>query len=122
MTTFTPDVVDACVGPAACSRPGSRRSPPARARRPSRQKAGTQMACQPDWPLDTSCLPGWDPDPQKWTPEQQRGARLAGEMMWRLTAGRFGFCDELVRPASRGCYEYWHYQGGGALRPVLEGG
>lgn len=56
-----------------------------------------QPGCEP-WPLDTTCLTGWDDDPSGWTPEQKRAAELAGEIMNRLTAGFYGICVETVRP------------------------
>ncbi|MBB3665908.1 hypothetical protein FB384_004867 [Prauserella sediminis] len=54
------------------------------------------------WPLDPSCgcLPD---DPASWAPEHQRVVEAASEILWRLTAGRFGLCHDTVRPCRRNC-------------------
>ncbi len=76
--------------------------------------------CGP-WPLDTSCCPGWPDTPAEWTPEQQAAAEIATEVLWRLTAGRYGLCEELIRPCRRGCDS--PYSGPESLlRPVLDSG
>ncbi|MEU2134404.1 hypothetical protein [Streptomyces sp. NPDC018352] len=80
--------------------------------------------CGP-WPLDTSCCPGWPADPADWSPAQQAVAEIATEVLWRLTAGRYGLCEEVLRPCRKGCDEplpSLAYGGGGLLRPVLDNG
>lgn len=65
------------------------------------------------WPLEPGCgclAPGstnnstglspWE-GAKAWTPEQQHAVELATEILWRLTAGRYGLCKELVRPCRR---------------------
>uniref|UniRef100_UPI001FD0B240 hypothetical protein n=2 Tax=Streptomycetaceae TaxID=2062 RepID=UPI001FD0B240 len=76
------------------------------------------------WPLDTSCCPGWPGDPDEWSPEQQTAAEIATDVLWRLTAGRYGLCEEVIRPCRRACHESTPTlaYGNGLLRPVLDRG
>lgn len=69
------------------------------------------------WPVDTSCIPGWDalenPDapesadnPRVWTDaEQARAVSMAGQTLRLLTGFRVGGCPVTVRPAGRRCRE-----------------
>lgn len=66
------------------------------------------------WPLESNCgclapsetntteATQWG-GAKSWTPEQQHAVEVATEILWRLTAGRFGLCKETVRPCRRGC-------------------
>lgn len=59
--------------------------------------------CQP-WPLDPTCLPDdWSANPSEWTQGQRRAVEIASEYLWWLTAGRFGLCDEQIRPCLQPC-------------------
>lgn len=55
------------------------------------------------WPVDTdcSCLP--DPVVEPWCPQMRASVEVATEILWRLTAGRYGVCREIVRPCRRRC-------------------
>jgi hypothetical protein len=56
------------------------------------------------WPLDPNCLPtGWPADHTQMSPDQQAAHDAATELLWRLTAGRYGECSELVRPCRMDC-------------------
>lgn len=55
------------------------------------------------WPIDATCCPGWPADPAEWTPQHILSVEIATETLWRLTAGRYGLCPELVRPCRKGC-------------------
>lgn len=76
------------------------------------------------WPVDLACCPGWSADPAAWTPEQRTAVEIATDVLWRLTAGRYGLCEEVVRPCRKGCDEPSPTlaYGGGLLRPVLDAG
>ncbi|WP_435111315.1 hypothetical protein [Nocardiopsis synnemataformans] len=75
--------------------------------------------CQ-TWPLDPSCLcKGWSPNPGEWTAEQMRSVEMATELLWRLTAGTFGVCPQIVRPCRRSCPQPRH--GGGMQPAVIDG-
>lgn len=55
------------------------------------------------WPLlddGCGCLPT---DPAEMTLQQRYAVEIATETLWRLTAGRYGVCRELVRPCQRSC-------------------
>lgn len=65
------------------------------------------------WPLEPGCgclAPGavkngsgespWG-GAKAWTPEQTHAVELATEILWRLTAGRFGLCKEIIRPCRK---------------------
>lgn len=52
------------------------------------------------WPAAAECSP-LDADPAKWTAEQRNAVEVATEILWRLTAGRFGLCQETIRPCQR---------------------
>lgn len=73
------------------------------------------------WPVEAACLPGWDPDPAKWTPAQQIAVEVATETMWRLTGGRYGLCLETVRPCRRACATDG-YGTGSLLNPLNDSG
>lgn len=49
------------------------------------------------WPAQPGCS-GLDPDPSAWTSQHRRAVEAATELLWRLTAGQFGLCQELIRP------------------------
>lgn len=55
------------------------------------------------WPIDSTCCPGWPTDPADWEPQHVLAVEIATDTLWRLTAGRFGLCPELIRPCRRGC-------------------
>lgn len=55
------------------------------------------------WPIDTVCCPGWPDDVADWTPEHVLAVEIATDTLWRLTAGRYGLCPELIRPCRRAC-------------------
>jgi hypothetical protein len=55
------------------------------------------------WPLDTACCPGWPEDPEEWDDQHVLAVEIATDILWRLTAGRFGLCPELIRPCRRAC-------------------
>lgn len=92
-----------------------------------------EAPCQP-WPLDPTCMPPEWRDMSGWPPELERAHLIASEFMWRLTAGRFGWCCETIRPCRKGCpswvtmdmpagmyagpYGAW----GGPFTPLLIGG
>lgn len=67
--------------------------------------------CQP-WPVDMSGCKGWDPDPANWTDAQKQAIAWAGEILWRLTAGRYGTCRVKVRPCQKRCADPY---GGGEV-------
>src|SRR5690554_2148517 len=55
------------------------------------------------WPIPAQgcgCLPE---DPAAWDEVQRHAVEVATELLWRLTAGRFGLCWELVRPCPAPC-------------------
>ena len=70
------------------------------------------------WPVapGCGCLP---PDAKTWTPDQQHAVEASTEILWRLTAGRFGLCRETVRPCRRDCLPD---ACGGMPVPTLVGG
>jgi len=55
------------------------------------------------WPLDTTCCPGWPADPADWSPQHTLAVEIATDTLWRLTAGQYGLCPELIRPCRRAC-------------------
>jgi hypothetical protein len=77
--------------------------------------------CGP-WPLDLSCCPGWSENPAEWSPGQQAAAEIATDVLWRLTAGRYGLCEEVIRPCRDDCTDRAPAAVGGLLRPVLDAG
>lgn len=75
------------------------------------------------WPLDPmcGCLPTPDttsgepepPDAGDNLNEQQRSAiETATEILWRLTAGRYGLCQDFLRPCRRACRPVDPYRAG----------
>lgn len=53
------------------------------------------------WPLlddGCGCLPE---DPAEFDAQQRYAVEVATEILWRLTAGRFGVCRELIRPCRK---------------------
>ena len=38
-----------------------------------------------------------------WTPEQQHAVEAATEILWRATGGKYGLCQETIRPCRSGC-------------------
>ncbi|MFI6326572.1 hypothetical protein ACIBG8_54250 [Nonomuraea sp. NPDC050556] len=69
------------------------------------------MACTP-WPVDMSACKGWAADPGDWTPAQNQAVAWASEILWRLTAGRYGTCLVKVRPCMKRCTDMY---GGGEI-------
>lgn len=54
--------------------------------------------CQ--WPIDTACCPEWDEASEE---DREFVARVATELVWRLSGRRFGLCPVTVRPCRRTC-------------------
>ncbi|MFC1418732.1 hypothetical protein [Streptacidiphilus cavernicola] len=59
-----------------------------------------------DWPLDLECCPDWPGEDS--TDEQAKARaltaqRIASNRLRRLTAGRWGLCEEVVRPCRDVC-------------------
>lgn len=71
------------------------------------------------WPMESGCgcLP---PDATTWDELQIHSVEVATEILWRLTAGRFGLCRELVRPCGAPCRP--EAPGGRGFHPDLRGG
>ena len=76
--------------------------------------------CGP-WPLDLSCCPDWPDDPDQWSHGQRAAAEIATDVLWRLTAGRYGLCEEVIRPCRDDCTTRSSLDGG-LWRPVVESG
>lgn len=56
------------------------------------------MAAPCNWPLDTSCCPGW----AAFTPEVKDAATtFATDVLWALSGRQFGECPKTVRPCGR---------------------
>lgn len=70
------------------------------------------------WPMadDCSCLPA----PRDMDDQQRVAVESATEILWRLTAGRFGLCREIVRPCRRPCAPT--RAGGARMRPDVING
>ncbi|WP_206781986.1 hypothetical protein, partial [Bailinhaonella thermotolerans] len=73
------------------------------------------------WPIDPVWCPGWPADPADYTAAQAAAADVATELLWRLTAGRYGLRTDTVRPCRRGCLDGGAVADGGWMRPVLLG-
>lgn len=71
------------------------------------------------WPIDTDCCPGWSANSCDWEPRRLLAVEIATDLLWRLTAGRFGLCAGLIRPCGPACVEEGS---GGLLAPVLDEG
>ncbi|MEU6932880.1 hypothetical protein AB0A05_27400 [Streptomyces sp. NPDC046374] len=72
--------------------------------------AQAHMCCCP-WPIDASCCPDI-PGPGASAGEKDRFGRalaIASERLRRLTAGRYGLCEELIRPCKSPCNPYEQY-------------
>lgn len=54
--------------------------------------------CQ--WPIDVACCPEWEDAEEA---DREFVARVATELLWRLTSRRFGLCEVTVRPCRRAC-------------------
>lgn len=70
------------------------------------------------------CLPdGWSANPSEWSDAQRRAVELASETLWRLTAGRFGLCEQTVRPCLPACRPSRDdlLNGGGPVPAVRDG-
>lgn len=82
------------------------------------------------WPVEDGCCDGLSPDPTTWTPAQQTGVQIASDLLWRLTAGVYGLCREVVRPCRDTCEQFrspWSIfpgpiAAGGLLQPLLVDG
>lgn len=67
------------------------------------------------WPIDATCLPDtWDAEAL--SPEQVSAVAIASDMLWRLTAGRYGLCEVTVRPCRKAC------AGATVMAPVMSSG
>lgn len=63
------------------------------------------LTCQP-WPPDLTCLPpGWNLDPLQWTAQQQASFAIAQKLLTRMTAGKIGLCEIVLRPCRKFCAE-----------------
>lgn len=69
------------------------------------------------WPIDTDCSCFPDPGVEPWCPQMRAAVETATEILWRLTAGRFGVCREIVRPCRRKCRT--GHREGAVIRPQL---
>lgn len=78
--------------------------------------------CGP-WPVDLTCCPGWPEDPADWQPEHHLAVEIATDVLWRLTGGRYGLCEELIRPCRTACSSgrggALAWGAGGLLSPTL---
>lgn len=82
------------------------------------------------WPVDTSCIGGWDdaydpenPDAGGYSPAAKAAAvALAGQTMRMLTGYRVGGCPVTVRPCSSRCREATWQGRGRWMTPVQQGG
>lgn len=62
--------------------------------------AGAGGPCR-TWPVQRDCAGSCLPDDwSQWTPDHRIAVETATEILWRLTAGRFGLCRETVRPCA----------------------
>ncbi|RFU83608.1 hypothetical protein DY218_27255 [Streptomyces triticagri] len=77
--------------------------------------------CAP-WPIDPSCCPTWPDDEADWEPAHHAAAEVATETLWRLSAGRYGLCEEYIRPCRAACYTPKSGAGGGVLDPYIDNG
>lgn len=76
-----------------------------------------------DWPVDMACYDEWPQEAGQYTPAQARAVTLASMWLWRLTAGRYGTCTEIVRPCRSDCAgRPMGASGVGAWQPALYGG
>jgi hypothetical protein len=55
------------------------------------------------WPIDTECLSDWPEAACDWSTRHLLAVEIATDLLWRLTAGRYGLCAELIRPCRRSC-------------------
>lgn len=82
------------------------------------------------WPLLPDCAPCFDCDDVDSMDSQLRvSVEMATEILWRLTAGRFGLCREIVRPCRQDCYDpdrqtpsSYRYRSGRGMRPDIING
>ncbi|MFI7278518.1 hypothetical protein [Streptomyces sp. NPDC049879] len=96
--------------------------------------ADAPCRCLP-WPVDPECCPDWPGDdaPQADKDRAARAVRIASDRLRRLTAGRWGLCEEVLRPCNQPCgpgtgsdpWDRWPLQSpyaGGVLDPYVWGG
>lgn len=79
------------------------------------------------WPIDMDCCPSWPEAPCDWTPRHLLAVEIATAMLWRLTAGRYGLCVEVIRPCRESCADgdpglLTAVYGTGLMRPHVNGG
>jgi hypothetical protein len=79
------------------------------------------------WPIDMECCPEWPAEVCDWTPRHLLSVEIATDMLWRLTAGRYGLCVEVIRPCRESCVDgdpglLSSAYGSGLLRPYVNGG
>lgn len=58
------------------------------------------------WPLApdcSSCFEDCGHTPERMPPQLRAAVESATEVLWRLTAGRYGLCREIVRPCRQDC-------------------
>lgn len=72
------------------------------------------------WPLAEGCN-RFPADPDEWDDLMVWSVELATDILWRLTAGRFGLCPETIRPCRRRCSPV-HNGGGVGWTPDLVDG
>lgn len=66
--------------------------------------------CEP-WPINPLCCPDWPEDPQEWDEQHVEAASIATDILWRMTAGRYGLCAQKIRPCRKGCTPDGHGTG-----------
>lgn len=74
------------------------------------------------WPLVENCLTCMPLDPILMDAQQRHAVEAATEILWRLTAGRYGMCRELLRPCSLGCPTVPQDRFGRGMRPQITDG
>ena len=75
--------------------------------------------CRP-WPIDPTCCDGWpgeDENDPVILARAEAAARIASDRLRKLTAGRYGLCEELVRPCRDVCRVRWDERWGRYLNP-----
>lgn len=58
------------------------------------------------WPLAPDCASCFPASTAEWDVPMRAAVESATEVLWRLSAGRFGLCREIVRPCRRPCQDW----------------
>lgn len=94
---------------------------------------GRPCRCLP-WPVLPDCCPDWPGDDadQATKDRAQRAVQIASDRLRKLTAGRWGLCEEVVRPCNAPTqlerltrFDRWPFgspYGGGILDPYVDNG